>query len=205
MKPRNRASAAAAATGMGSALGNIGHSNSKANVAITARIINVDTGEILGVADGKGQSSRASTDLLGGGGNWHGFGGGACRLRLQRLPADHHRRSHQAGRRQALHRTWSRTAPKVAARTITVEGMVAAVEGNQIVLNVGGKAGIKVGDQFNVERVTKEIKDPTTGSGDCAACRRPSAWSRPPMWMMSPRSANRFPARASRSETRSRP
>ena len=30
-------------------------------------------------------------------------------------------------------------------------------------LNVGGKAGVKVGDQLNVERVTKEIKDPSTG------------------------------------------
>jgi len=38
------------------------------------------------------------------------------------------------------------------------------VEGNQIILNVGGKVGVKVGDQFNVERVTKEIKDPTTGA-----------------------------------------
>jgi hypothetical protein len=27
---------------------------------------------------------------------------------------------------------------------------------------VGAKAGIKVGDQFNVMRVTKEIKDPAT-------------------------------------------
>src|SRR5579864_1526808 len=62
----------------GYGLGNIGHSNSKANVAITARIINVDTAEIMGVADGKGQSSRASTNLLGGGGNWSGFGGGSA-------------------------------------------------------------------------------------------------------------------------------
>ena len=52
--------------------------------------------------------------------------------------------------------------PRSRVRTITVEGVVAAVEGNQIILNVGGKAGVKVGDQFNVERVTKEIKDPTT-------------------------------------------
>ena len=38
-----------------------------------------------------------------------------------------------------------------------------AVDGGQIVLNVGGKAGVKVGDQLSVERVSKEIKDPTTG------------------------------------------
>ena len=40
---------------------------------------------------------------------------------------------------------------------------MAAVDGGQIVLNVGAKAGLKVGDQLTVERVTKEIKDPATG------------------------------------------
>jgi hypothetical protein len=48
-------------------------------------------------------------------------------------------------------------------RTVKVEGLVAAVDGGQIVLNVGAKAGLKVGDQLSVERVTKEIKDPNTG------------------------------------------
>ena len=52
-------------------------------------------------------------------------------------------------------------APKLVARTISVEGLVAAVDGGQIVLNVGSKAGLKVGDQLTVKRVTKEIKDPT--------------------------------------------
>jgi hypothetical protein len=49
-------------------------------------------------------------------------------------------------------------------RTVKVEGLVAAVDGGQIVLNVGAKAGLKVGDQLTVERVTKEIKDPATGA-----------------------------------------
>ena len=52
---------------------------------------------------------------------------------------------------------------KLSARTIIVSGLVAAVDGGQIVLNVGAKAGLKVGDQLSVERVTKEIKDPATG------------------------------------------
>jgi hypothetical protein len=53
---------------------------------------------------------------------------------------------------------------KLEARTIKVEGLVAAVDGGHIVLNVGGKAGLKVGDQLNVERITREIKDPATGA-----------------------------------------
>ena len=145
----------------GVGLGNVGHSNSKANVAVTARIINVDTAEIMGVADGKGQSSRASTNLLGGGGNWNGFGGGA---------ADFSNSNFQQtiigeAVKQAVDQLSANLvaeSPKITTRTVTVEGLVADVEGNQIILNVGAKAGIKVGDQFTVERVTKEIKDPTT-------------------------------------------
>jgi len=44
-----------------------------------------------------------------------------------------------------------------------VQGLVAAVAGNQIILNVGSKAGVKVGDQLAVERTSQEIKDPATG------------------------------------------
>ena len=147
----------------GVGLGNIGHSNSKANVAITARIINVDTAEIMGVADGKGQSSRASTNLLGGGGNWNGFGAGSADFSnsgfQQTIIGEATRNAVDQ-----LSTNLVADAPKVGVRTIVVEGLVAAVEGDQVILNVGAKAGIKVGDQFSVERVTKEIKDPATGA-----------------------------------------
>jgi curli biogenesis system outer membrane secretion channel CsgG len=147
----------------GFGLGGIGHSNSKANVGINARLVNVDTGEIIAVAEGVGQSSRSSTSMLGGGGNWHGWGGGnadfgssdfqntiigeATKAAVDKLTAD-----------------LVSNAPKVSVRTITVEGLIAAVEGGQIVLNVGARAGVKVGDQLIVARVTKEIKDPATGN-----------------------------------------
>ena len=143
-------------------VGGIGHSNSKANVGITARIVNVDTGEILGVAEGAGQSSRSSTSLLGGGGGWSGGGGGAIdfgtsnfqqtiigeavKLAVDKLTAD-----------------VISNAPRISVRTITVEGVVAAVDGGQIVLNVGKRGGVNLGDQLEVVRVTKEIKDPETG------------------------------------------
>jgi curli biogenesis system outer membrane secretion channel CsgG len=147
----------------GFGVGGIGHSNSKANVAVTCRLVNVDTGEIIAVAEGKGQSARSSTSMLGGGGNWHGFGGGnadfgssdfqqtiigeATKTAVDNLSAD-----------------LVSSAPKVGVRTITVEGQVAAVDGGQIILNVGKRAGVNVGDQLEVMRVTREIKDPATGN-----------------------------------------
>ncbi len=61
--------------GFGSAygVGNVGTSKGKANVAITARIIDTTTGEIMASAKGDGTSKRSGL-LLGGGG---GGGGGA--------------------------------------------------------------------------------------------------------------------------------
>jgi curli biogenesis system outer membrane secretion channel CsgG len=147
----------------GVGLGNVGHSNSKANVAITARIIDTNTAEILGVADGKGQSARASTNLLGGGGNWGGFGGGSADFGSSNFQQTIIGEAVKSAVDQ-LTTNLVADSPKIATHTTSVEGLVAAVEGNQIILNVGGKAGVKVGDQFNVERVTKEIKDPSTGA-----------------------------------------
>ena len=144
-------------------LGHVGHSNSKANVSITARIINIDTGEIMAVADGDGQSSRSSTSLLGGGGDWHGFGAGDADFGSSNFQQTIIGEATKNAVQQLATNLDSQSA-KVPVRTIVVEGVVAAVDGGQVILNVGAKAGVKVGDQFNVQRVTREIKDPTTGA-----------------------------------------
>lgn len=147
----------------GFGVGGFGHSNSKANVAITARIINIDTGEILAAADGQGQSARASTSLLGGGGNWHGWGGGNADFGSSDFQQTIIGEATKAAVDQLTTNLVS-DAGKVGVRTVVVEGVVAAVDGGQIILNVGSNAGVKVGDQLQVLRVTKEIKDPATGN-----------------------------------------
>jgi len=114
------------------------------------------------VADGKGESSRESTSLLGGGGNWHGWGNGAVDFGS----SDFQQTIIGEAVNQAVTQMSTELvadAGKLEARTVVVEGVVAAVDGGQIVLNVGRKAGLKVGDQLTVQRVTKEIKDPATG------------------------------------------
>lgn len=147
---------------LGHGLGGFGHKNSKAIVGLSARLVDIDTGEIMAVAEGKGESSRSSTSMLGGGGNWHGWGGGhvdfgssdfqstiigeAVKLATDKLTTDV-----VAGKE------------KLQVRTVVVQGLVAAVDGGLVVLNVGAKAGVKVGDELSVERVSKEIKDPATG------------------------------------------
>jgi curli biogenesis system outer membrane secretion channel CsgG len=146
----------------GFGVGGIGHSNSKANVAINARIVNVDTGEIVAVAEGFGESSRSSTSLLGGGGNWHGWGGGNVDFGSSNFQETIIGEATKAAV-DKLSANLVADASKVSVRTITIDGLVAAVDGGQIILNVGANAGVKVGDQLQVLRVTKEIKDPSTG------------------------------------------
>ena len=152
--------------GIGRAIGRVGfggfgRNKTAAVVGLDARIVNVGTAEILAVAQGKGESTRKSTSLLGGGGSWKGFGAGgvnfgssdfqetilgeAVRLATDQLGAELTSRS-----------------DRIEVRQIVVEGLVAALDGDLIILNVGGNAGAKVGDRMQIERVTREIRDPVT-------------------------------------------
>ena len=147
----------------GFGVGGLGHKETKANVQLDARLVDIDTAEILGVAEGKGESKRSSTSLLGGGGNWHGWGGGAVDFGSSDFQQTILGEAVKAATDQMTAGVIG-SAPKLQARIIKVEGVVAAVDGDQIVLNVGAKTGIKVGDHMSVERVTNTIKDPTTGA-----------------------------------------
>ena len=146
----------------GFGIGGIGRKKSKAIVAVDARVVDIDTAEILGVASGKGESQRESTSLLGGGGSWHGFGGGNVDFGSSDFQQTILGEAVNAAVQQMSTGLIADNA-KLQTRTVTVAGLVAAADNGQIVLNVGGKAGLKVGDQLNVERVTSEIKEPATG------------------------------------------
>jgi curli biogenesis system outer membrane secretion channel CsgG len=146
----------------GFGIGGFSHKKSKAIVVVDARLVNIDTAEIMGVADGKGESSRESTSLLGGGGGWHGWGGGAVDFGSSDFQQTILGEAVNAAVKQ-MSEGLIADAPRVEVRTVTAEGLVAAVDGGQIVLNIGAKVGLKVGDELTVSRVTREIKDPSTG------------------------------------------
>jgi curli biogenesis system outer membrane secretion channel CsgG len=143
-------------------MGGIKHSNTKAIVNIDARIVDIDTAEILGVAEGHGESARSSTSLTGGGGSWRGFGAGNVDFGSSDFQETILGEATKASVEQ-LSAGLIADSPKLQARVIIVSGLVAAVDGGQIVLNVGSKAGVKVGDQLSIERITRTIKDPATG------------------------------------------
>jgi curli biogenesis system outer membrane secretion channel CsgG len=146
----------------GFGLGKVGIHKSKAIVAINARLVDIDTGEILGVAEGKGSSERDGASILGGGGNWHGFGAGGVDFGnsnfQQTIIGEAVKKAVDSLTTDVISDN-----TKLQTRTIIVDGLVADVDASgQVVLNVGAKNGLKVGDQMSVERVTKEIRDPAS-------------------------------------------
>jgi curli biogenesis system outer membrane secretion channel CsgG len=153
--------------GVGAAAGRLGlggvrQKQSKAIVGLNARLVNVDTGEILAAAESLGESKRTSTSLAGGGGSWRGFGAGGVDFGS----SDFQNTIIGEAVKEAVEemtRSVVSERGRVQARHVPVQGLVAAVSGSQIVLNVGTGAGVKVGDQLNVERITSEIKDPESG------------------------------------------
>jgi curli biogenesis system outer membrane secretion channel CsgG len=143
-------------------LGGVGTSKAKAVVGITARVINVSTGEILASVNGTGESTRSSTSLLGGGGGWTGGGGGSLDMGSSNfantiLGEATHKAVDDTGAKLGAE------AEKIPARTVTIAGLVADATGNTLIINVGKKAGVKVGDKLTVSRQVRVVKDPATG------------------------------------------
>jgi hypothetical protein len=153
--------------GVGAGLGKVGlggfsRKESKAIVGIDSRIVDIDTAEILAVAEGKGESKRTSTSMTGGGGGWGGFGAGGVNFGASDFQNTIIGEATKAAT-EMLSTNLIAGNSKLAVRSVVVEGLVAAADGGQIIINVGAKSGLKVGDQMNVERLSREIKDPATG------------------------------------------
>jgi hypothetical protein len=62
-----------------------------------------------------------------------------------------------------LARQLEANAARLPTRVVVVEGLVADVAGATLTLNVGTRAGVKVGDRLEVKRPIREIRDPASG------------------------------------------
>lgn len=157
--------------GMGSTLGKyglggVGLHKAKAVVAVTARMVDVNTGEILASVSGAGESTRSGTNLLGGGGS--GWSNGAGHLDMG--SANFGQTILGEAVKQAVTQLATgleADAPKLgvaaAPAAVPVSGLVADASTSDVIINVGSAAGVHVGDKLEVTRVTRVIKDPATG------------------------------------------
>ena len=125
------------------------------------------------------------------GGSYAAIGGGRARHEELQLRRHHPRRGRQQGRR----RTWPRQLDRRPARcpravkAVAIDGLVADVSPDgTLIINVGSKGGVKVGDTLAVNRKVREVRDPATGKvhpqrgGQRRRARRsPKSTSSPPV------------------------
>ncbi|MGD0013314.1 MAG: CsgG/HfaB family protein [Bryobacteraceae bacterium] len=142
-------------------VGGVSRSEAKAVVGISARVVNVDTGEILVAARGMGESVRKGTSLLGAGGGSI-VGGGSVDMSSRNFASTILGEAVSAAVAQ-LCTQLDEGAGKLPERAVVINGLVADASGGQLVLNVGSRAGLKIGDRLQVRRKSREIRDPATG------------------------------------------
>jgi curli biogenesis system outer membrane secretion channel CsgG len=153
--------------GLGSVTGRFGiggvqKKEAKAVVAITARMINTSTAEILAAATGNGESDRTGASLVGGGGSSSGFGAGGVDMTSSNFGATILGEATNKAV-DSLAMQLEQSAANIPAVKIDVAGLVADVSGNTLILNVGRKSGVKVGDKLEISREARSVKDPSTG------------------------------------------
>jgi curli biogenesis system outer membrane secretion channel CsgG len=149
-------------SGWTGAIAGMGKKESKAVVAITARLVNTTTGEILASVTGNGESSRSGLMLGGGGGTGYSGGGGGFSMTSSNFG--------QTILGEAVTKAVADCATQLDAAAgnlptikASYSGVVADVSGNTLIINIGSKVGVRVGDQIDISRAVRTVKDPTTG------------------------------------------
>src|SRR5215831_12610664 len=144
-------------------IGGIAKNDSKAVVAITARLINTDTAEILASATGRGESSRSGTNLIGAGGSNTALGAGGLDMSSSNFANSILGEAVRSAVNSAAQQLESK-AGAMPAKVVAIDGLVAdAASDGTLILNVGSSAGVRVGTVLAVKRVGRKITDPATG------------------------------------------
>lgn len=143
-------------------LGGVGQRKAKAVVGVSARLVNIQTAEILAVVMGKGESKRSGASLIGEGGSWGAGGGGNLNMGGSNFS--------ETLLGEAVANAVNQVAiglendeSRLPSHVISISGLVADVSGNTLILNVGASAGVRVGDRLAITRGDRVIKDPATG------------------------------------------
>jgi curli biogenesis system outer membrane secretion channel CsgG len=125
-------------------------------IIISTRLINPDTAEVLGVSEGIGETNRKGVkmDLRDTGGRLVMASGINSPVMNESID-------------KAVAQLVAQLEPellKLPPRTQVINGLVAdASVSGELILNIGAKNGIQVGDRLQVLRAGKEIRDPLSG------------------------------------------
>jgi curli biogenesis system outer membrane secretion channel CsgG len=144
-------------------IGGVKKTESNAVVQITARLIDTSTAEILASASGKGESKRKGTGLLGAGGSGWSEGGAGIDMKASNFANTIIGEATNMAVTELGSKLDSK-ATTLPTTVVQVSGVVAdAAPDGTLIINVGSKAGLKVGDKLDVKHPVRPIKDPATG------------------------------------------
>jgi curli biogenesis system outer membrane secretion channel CsgG len=143
-------------------IGGIKKNESKAVCVISTRLVDANTGEILAAVTGEGESKRSGTSLIGGGG-----GDGAASIGGFDTHASNFSQTLLGEAvTQAISEIGSQfnaDAIGPASRKAEASGFVTGVDGITLIVNIGSKAGLQIGDELNILRLTRTVQDPASG------------------------------------------
>jgi curli biogenesis system outer membrane secretion channel CsgG len=140
----------------------------KATVGITAQVFDVSTGQVMASFTGQGESTHTGeVMILGARGNGKGSEMLGSEFAQSLFPeATRNAVEQLAGQLNGF-------ADKIPALMVTVEGLVAEVEGNRLTLSLGKHAGVKVGDRLKIVRVATSEDNSENAKAEVAVAAQP--------------------------------
>jgi len=150
----------AAQKGAGGGHSGMSTRKSKAYVDITARVLDMTTGEVVAGFTATGESARS---------------GEVIRIQVrgqskgtqEMLSSEFVDSLLGEATRNAVEKIAGQLnsfAEKIPTLRIELEGLVAEVAGNSVTLNLGKKSGVSVGDKLAILREVRAVTDPQTGA-----------------------------------------
>ncbi|MBZ5525961.1 MAG: curli production assembly protein CsgG [Acidobacteriia bacterium] len=143
-------------------LGGVKRSEAKAVCAISARLVDTTTAEILAAVTGEGESKRSGTSLVGAGGGPGGLGAGVFDTSAKNFGQTLLGEAVM----QSVNSVGSQlddSSANLPTHKAEYSGLVADVSGSVLILNIGTKSGVRVGDTVEISRAVRTVKDPATG------------------------------------------
>jgi curli biogenesis system outer membrane secretion channel CsgG len=141
---------------------NVGSRTDKAIVEISYRLIDAESSEVIAVGEARGESKRKGNSV--GVAGFYGGRGGAGQVDM----SSSNFQETVIGEATVdcvtkLAAIANQSESKIARRAVDVEAKIADISGNKVYLAAGANEGVSQCDRFEISRIIKEIKDPSTG------------------------------------------
>jgi len=144
----------------------------RARCTLNARLVNVETSEIMAAVTGQGAKSQTNVKLSERWGDLSGFTFGSSRFQEHILGKATTKAVEDVA--EGIEEKTVGLTPVVVTPEVTptvtpeiepevIEGLVAKVSEDEVIINVGSQKGVKINDIFSVRRITETITDPQTG------------------------------------------